>query len=817
MASHSTKRLRSEQARSAARLLMAAIGRTLAGRRGVAAPAVFAVLMLQMPLAQADPCPSNQPFFQVPEIVSQTVTKDGKQYGVLRGTLRLTDAQVSMMSRFPPAGQTNPVAPGTPGAIYECFPQTVRAFRLPDYPLPQLDGQGLTDPFPGPTLRARLGDIVELTFLNQLDPARFGKTDETGTSKTAIGCDVVVDVYPGPDKYPDCFHGSSTGNIHFHGTHTNPNGTADNVLLEVRPSPRDTQNNPTIGPDTYKSDFETFFGECERHLVGNPLAEWPSNWYGPDDREHPGGSSLGPWKTPGTWTAKQMSLLSSSDQTLNLNVATKDLWPQFYIGAYPYCFQIPLYGGATYPPPVGTLQMGQSPGTHWYHAHKHGSTAIDVANGMVGAFIIEGPSYDGALDAFYGTGWTRTQPVMVLNQPGVSPNMMRKRGPARQDKGPDLVVNGRFGSIIDMAPGEVQMWRMVNGSGRSGVFINAFPSGFRFRQIAQDGVQFADNNYKQSENQPILLASGNRADLLVMAPTTPGVYPLMVQHEVDPSNLTGSGAAIPVVLVQIRVNKDLPPVTGNRLAFIPAMPKPPAFLDNITTQEANAPRPVLDKNCIPLHPGSASPCGTANNPRLVTFSSDQPRSQHKIDGLQFDENNPLDTKIVTLNTVEEWQIENTSAPPGGVPDWVAHPFHIHVNPFQVVEVFDPNQTVVNASGETLQKYITEAPTDANKDYQCQIIPADRTTWFDCHNALADDTVPRIWWDVLPIPSPKQFTVGTKKLLVAGHFRMRSRFVDFPGQYVIHCHILAHEDRGMMALVELRAPDAQPVAGLFKHH
>ena len=37
--------------------------------------------------------------------------------------------------------------------------------------------------------------------------------------------------------------------------------------------------------------------------------------------------------------------------------------------------------------------MGQSPGTHWYHAHKHGSTAINVANGMTGAFIIEG-DYD---------------------------------------------------------------------------------------------------------------------------------------------------------------------------------------------------------------------------------------------------------------------------------------------------------------------------------------------------------------------------------------------------------------------------------------
>jgi FtsP/CotA-like multicopper oxidase with cupredoxin domain len=32
--------------------------------------------------------------------------------------------------------------------------------------------------------------------------------------------------------------------------------------------------------------------------------------------------------------------------------------------------------------------------------------------------------------------------------------------------------------------------------------------------------------------------------------------------------------------------------------------------------------------------------------------------------------------------------------------------------------------------------------------------------------------------------------------------MRTRFSDYTGQYVLHCHILAHEDRGMMELVEV---------------
>ena len=81
------------------------------------------------------------------------------------------------------------------------------------------------------------------------------------------------------------------------------------------------------------------------------------------------------------------------------------------------------------------LQMGQAPGTHWYHAHKHGSTTINVANGMTGAFIIEG-AYDDALNSFYSAGWTgpqpwaRSQPVLVINQLGVSPNLFGGGGRA---------------------------------------------------------------------------------------------------------------------------------------------------------------------------------------------------------------------------------------------------------------------------------------------------------------------------------------------------------------------------------------------------
>jgi FtsP/CotA-like multicopper oxidase with cupredoxin domain len=39
-------------------------------------------------------------------------------------------------------------------------------------------------------------------------------------------------------------------------------------------------------------------------------------------------------------------------------------------------------------------------------------------------------------------------------------------------------------------------------------------------------------------------------------------------------------------------------------------------------------------------------------------------------------------------------------------------------------------------------------------------------------------------------------------VIAGSVKMRSRFADYTGKYVLHCHILGHEDRGMMQLVEV---------------
>src|ERR1700674_3318002 len=782
-------------------------------RLPAAAIMVAALLVPALPLrAQWIDCPTpaQQELVKIPEIVR---SDDGK----LRGTIVLSDEEQRLAFRQPPSKK-----PGEAGSTIKCAPQYVRFFRRGEDAVPK--SPPYPDPLPGPTLRARVGDIVELTFLNQINPSDFGDSIDRGESDTGTGCDESSIGYPNKlrenpkdkDTFPNCFHGSSTANIHFHGTHTNPGSTGDNVFVEVRPSLR-FDGKPIFTEASVRKSFDEFFARCEESLKpADPLRQWPHTW-----------SDL-----PANYTVRQEALLREYDETPGIKklwpVDEKQLkegaWPQYYVGAYPYCFRLPEYTLKTWPPPPapavahdatvathagggegtaelkaaepsGVLRMGQARGTHWYHAHKHGSTAINVSNGMTGAFIIEG-KYDDDLNKYYGKGWTGTQPVMVINQLGVTPNL--ERGAAgRTDAGENFSVNGRLNPLVAVKPGEVQMCRIVNTSFRSGAYFVAPGQGFQWMRLAQDGVQLSDVNFKRSKNQPFLLAAGNRADLLVKAPNTPDpackdpqscTYPIMVIVDVDPSDLTSLN---PVPLLTVKVSDK-----AVNMQFIPQAPSSPPFLVDITPDEVK---------------------GT----KKIVFATKGP--VHTIDGRKF---SGEVGEVVLLNTVEEWKVVNESYGP-----LISHPFHIHINPFQVVEIFSPNDqlTVPDTTGKktTVPKYTFGDPLPGSG--QCHLDPkANPDDWRPCDvpakqvQKPGEQTQNLIWWDVFPIPSGAKLPVpGTKDpndptkpmtIPVPGYFKMRSRFVDYAGYYVIHCHILAHEDRGMMTIVEVA-----PLRSPYSHH
>ena len=181
-----------------------------------------------------------------------------------------------------------------------------------------------------------------------------------------------------------------------------------------------------------------------------------------------------------------------------------------------------------------------------------------------------------------------------------------------------------------------------------------------------------------------------------------------------------------------------------------------------------------------------------------------------INGQAFNPNQI--NQAMLLNTTEEWTVMNQA-------NDKSHPFHIHINPFQVVELFEPN-----------------SPEATNEGSPCYVYPDDPATFKPCPSKQPH--APFVWWDTFAIPTGRQIDI-TKKCTdptnvttcpaqlqpytqctpngacteyIPGWFKMRTRFADYTGDYVLHCHILIHEDRGMMQLIEV-IPDKT----LYTHH
>ena len=690
------------------------------------------------------------------------------------------------------------------------------------------------DPLPGPTFRAQLGDLVEITFFNQVDPKNFSASLDRGTIGTMEACDQFTMGHSGHgsttgsaggDTMPDCLHGSSTTNVHFHGTHTTPSTTGDNVLVFIRPSLR---VNGQVLPSESQTNgiLSQFFSRCEARRP-SAKAPWPKVWA----------------DMPAAWVKLQASLLRQYDSMPAYNgekvppgmqlspvdeqLIKLGLWPQYQLGANPYCFTIPKYDG--------TMRMGQSPGTHWYHAHKHGSTALNVANGMTGVFIIEGP-YDKQLHAYYSRG-LREQ-VLMIQQLSTAPFPLTdpryNQGPPGAPR-PRISVNGRLDPVVTMQPGEVQMWRIVNGAFRDAIQFAYFklqppnlpgnpPASpqcdpataptpaptVQWRQIAQDGVQFAVANYRSlgAANNPFNLAPANRADLLVQAPAQAGSYALCIVRnsalllDTGTANPASPGAfpRPPSVLLTVTVGGA--PVSP-AVSFVPdaQFPTQPKFLSDITSSE------------IKQH-------------RVITFGA----GDSTIDGHPFIDGH-IDQQML-LNTAEEWVVKNDA-------NDKSHPFHIHINPFQVLEVFAPNDPTA------LNKLMPDG-----KPNPCYVDPTNPDTFDPARPTFKDPCSSRVlpgpwvWWDTFPIPTSrtisldaafcgtveacqaklgKQYSVTCAgspvvcSVLVDGWFRLRSRFVDFTGLYVLHCHILIHEDRGMMQLIEVTATKPTTSTSPYTHH
>jgi FtsP/CotA-like multicopper oxidase with cupredoxin domain len=327
--------------------------------------------------------------------------------------------------------------------------------------------------------------------------------------------------------------------------------------------------------------------------------------------------------------------------------------------------------------------------------------------------------------------------------------------------------------------------------------------------IAVDGLTFYGFNPQPVQRH--LMAPGNRADFIINIPRTsspsviggPGKYVLVkdafpkdgVSYQLQPS-LDCSQAN------QIVVAKTVPASlrTNQVLAYIEVYP-------GFVTE----PLPTLPKT----RPFNLQPIATVDKSRTganaIAFQgigggaagggSGAGGGNFFINCKVYDPNDP--GIVAQLNTAEEWELQNF-----GNTDF-PHPFHIHVNPFQI-------------KGRTIDFETDNPKLDPNNP--CNWIWQDTVAI----PATIDMTVPPFTQPkVCPPPSPTPTPRPTPSPIATptpvptpvpcptppanpGSVNIRTRFLVYPGEYVIHCHILIHEDVGMMSNVTIQDPTKQGV-------
>jgi FtsP/CotA-like multicopper oxidase with cupredoxin domain len=486
-------------------------------------------------------------------------------------------------------------------------------------------------------------------------------------------------------------------------------------------------------------------------------------------------------------------------------------------------------------------------GTFWYHSHLHGSTALQVSSGMAGALIIHGDRpprrqsggslYGGDIDTLLrlANGRPFRDRVLLFQQIAyacrdasgaikLNPDQTWRCDPgdvggvegydqltpASWDaSGRQTGINGEIvPTLTGAVAGRVERWRLIHGGVRDTIKLRlrklqptavARANVAAYRAVSRsEKATFIDQNCTGEplavfglatdgltrsalhERTGTFLQPGYREDLLVLLPD-PGIY-CLIDGEVNPDQTVNTQPHGRELLgyVEVMSGPGSAPVGSPPQQIVAAL---------VASAQSNLPADMRQEIASALendrslaafvrHPTVAEAEVTGHQSLgFRIFDADPgpppPRPAFEIGELGQD----FAGNLVLNNSApyDPLRIDRTLRL-GGVDEWLLtsfvanHPFHIHVNPFQIVDILD-------AQGNDLS-----GPGDSNDNEYAGFKGA--------------------WKDTLIIRQ------GVR-------FRVRTRYERYIGEYVLHCHILDHEDQGMMQNVRVAIPSGR--GGLTAAH
>lgn len=396
------------------------------------------------------------------------------------------------------------------------------------------------------------------------------------------------------------------------------------------------------------------------------------------------------------------------------------------------------------------MPAGQPSGLYWYHPHVHGNTSPQVLGGASGALIIEGIGH--TIPALVGMG----ERVFIIRDMDL---MNPDAAPSQSSSvPPPLVMRDAEGEILNTGTG--------GGKPAKDLSINFVPVPYPAYPPAVIQIRPGEKQLWRVLNA----AAITYLDLQVLIQGKPQLLGVVA---LDGVPLLASGTAPSAVLWQSHI---LVPPAG-RVEFVVKGPPEGASASLVTRTVDTGPagendptRPlarIVAEPDAPEPPRRVSDVALPDPPRRVPLAdvkpvrtrllyfSEQPHDPHDpasrtdfmitVEGQKprvFDPRSSTPNIVVHQGDVEDWIIENRTRE--------LHAFHIHQIHFMLI--------------------------------QWNGVPLDEP--------YLRDTINVAYWD------------GRSRAYPSVRLRMDFREPDIVGTFVYHCHLLEHEDGGMMGTVRV---------------
>lgn len=435
------------------------------------------------------------------------------------------------------------------------------------------------------------------------------------------------------------------------------------------------------------------------------------------------------------------------------------------------------------------IPANEPPGLFWYHPHIHGTAQQHVLGGMTGVLVVEG------MHNYFPELKDLRERILVLRDldkpnPGDNPDAPADEPWKNASINSVPIIYGSDKTpSMRMSANERQFWRVANASADTHFVLQ-----FQFNQagtndgwqaqtlelVARDGVPFiSDQGKAQGEKlnvNQIVLPPGGRAEFIVTAPPA-GVAARFYSADYNAYLSQQTAGCAPSFPNSACDNTDR---------------NPARILANIVTASAQA-----QTNAVSATPLASRTSNVASTGRLRRFSrltTTQPSAARTLffskdpgnDGdffitvggntpKPFDMSGPPDI-VVQGPTVEDWTIENR--------DNESHDFHIHQVHFRTMEI---NGVAANDNNQPVLLDTIQLP--ACLQWATGIDPQN-----DPYGLR------------FPPDSPLNDSSFTGKNCVTPYrvkLRMDFRDRNIVGTFLYHCHILEHEDGGMMAKIQLK--------------